>query len=40
MKNKVCFVLEVFGDESWVGDLSRYGGYHQRPGNLQHIMQQ
>ena len=27
--------LEVFGDESRVGDLSRDGGYHQGSGYLQ-----
>lgn len=38
MENRGRFVLEVFGDESWVGNLSRYGGYHQRPGYLQRII--
>lgn len=31
-------VLEVFGDESGVGDLSWYGGNHQCPSYLKHSM--
>lgn len=38
IEKKSC-VLEVFGDESWVRDLSWYAGNHQCPGYLQHIMQ-
>ncbi len=38
IEKKTC-LLEMFGDESWVRDLSWYGGNHQCPGYLQHRMQ-
>lgn len=38
IEKKTC-VLEVFSDESWVRNLSWYGGNHECPGYLQHIMQ-